>query len=417
MLLKRSLNIAAVLSLTLALAGQMIAATIGNETIPRTYTDTYHNFTIIDTNNSVQVDGEITSFTYYAANTNPFSFVVVDSANIVQYVSPLITPSGTGVQTYIPATPIAVSAGDNIGMYFSLTGTIPFDYVGDPAVYTPNNNGVPVVGLPLTVEGTSGRTYSLSATVRVPYDSDNRSMGYYKNHGPLPVLPSRECIEATVLSDGTVTSVTVEENTLYLISASGTFLAGDGIIADAKFSERNDSGFWTDAVQSYEGLGTDLLDLQVSSDGTYFVAPGFGGFDPDHTYDVAYTTEAGQTELSFRIYDTFPSNNSGELNVEVCTFGTKFTTQQIAAAFANYSKSPFNKFLTQYAVTLYNLQADPDLATAVYDSDTDSPFDGMTVAELVALAETYDATTAAADLLALKDVFDNINNNRYLYLP
>ncbi len=41
----------------------------------------------------------------------------------------------------------------------------------------------------------------------------------------------------------------------------------------------------------------------------------------------------------------------------------------------------------------------------------------MTVAQLAALAETYSESTPAADLNALKDVFDNINNNRFIYLP
>jgi hypothetical protein len=122
MLVKKALKLVTVMSLMLTMSVlQMFAATIGNATIARTFTDTYHNFTIIDTNNSVLVNGEITSFSYYAANTNNFSFVVVDSANVVEYVSPLITPAATGVQIYTPVAPIAVTVGDNIGMYFEST--------------------------------------------------------------------------------------------------------------------------------------------------------------------------------------------------------------------------------------------------------------------------------------------------------
>src|SRR5688572_11778979 len=147
MSVKKSLKLGTIMSLMLTISVvQMFAATIGNPTIARTFTDTYSNFTIIDTNNSVLADGEITSFSYYAANTNPFSFVLVNSANVVEYVSPLITPAATGVQTYTPAAPIDVTVGDNIGMYFQSTGTIPFNYGGDPAVYTPNNIGPPTVG-------------------------------------------------------------------------------------------------------------------------------------------------------------------------------------------------------------------------------------------------------------------------------
>src|SRR5688500_2041075 len=126
MLVKKSLKLGTIMSLMLTIGVvQMFAATIGNATIARTDTDTYHNFTIIDSNNSVLADGEITSFSYYAANTKPFGFVVVSSAHVVEYVSPLITPAATGVQTYTPVAPIDVTDGDNIGMYFQSTGTIP----------------------------------------------------------------------------------------------------------------------------------------------------------------------------------------------------------------------------------------------------------------------------------------------------
>src|SRR5688572_2846940 len=240
MSVKKSLKLGTIMSLMLTISVvQMFAATIGNATIARTWTDTYSDFTIIDTNNSVLADGKITSFSYYAANTNPFSFVVVDSANVVQYVSQLINPAATGVQTYTPEAPIDVTAGDNIGMYFQSTGTIPFDYVGDPAVWTPNNNGPPTVGIALTVEfDQQGRTYSLSATVRVPFDGDNRSYGYYKTHGPLPTLPVITCSTQQVSSSAVSTSIfNVVPDTTYTITSTGTYMAGTSIVADAKYSE------------------------------------------------------------------------------------------------------------------------------------------------------------------------------------
>src|SRR5687767_5068219 len=114
MLVKKSLKLGTIMSLMLTIGVvQMFAATIGNATIARTNTDTYHNLTSIDSNNSVLASGEITSFSYYASNTNPFSFVVVNAANVVEYVSSLLTPAGTGVQIYTLAAPIDVTAGDN----------------------------------------------------------------------------------------------------------------------------------------------------------------------------------------------------------------------------------------------------------------------------------------------------------------
>jgi hypothetical protein len=305
MLVKKSLKLGTILSLMLTISAmQVFAATIGNATIARTFTDTYHNFTIIDTNNSVLVNGEITSFSYYAANTNAFSFVVVDSANVVEYVSPLIIPAGTGVQTYTPAAPIVVTVGDNIGMYFESTGTIPFDYVGDPSVWTPNNNGVPVVGNALTVEfDQQGRTYSLSATVRVPYDGANRSYGYYKTHGPLPVLPILTCSTQQVSSSGSTSIFNVAANTPYTITSTGTYIAAGGIIvADAKYSERYAEG-WTDAYPG--GFAAEVLDLQLSGNGTTYTSPNWGTYNGTHVYNIDYTTAAVQSQLFFKILDGY----------------------------------------------------------------------------------------------------------------
>ncbi len=145
----------------LAIATPALAAgvTVGNAAINRSTVDTYSNFTIIDTNAPVSANGWITTFSYYASNTNPFEFVFVDGANVVKWISPTITPGATGLQTYNINVP--VTAGWNLGVHFDSTGTIPFDFVGAPTTWTPNNNGMPVVGQTLTVESsTQGRTYS-----------------------------------------------------------------------------------------------------------------------------------------------------------------------------------------------------------------------------------------------------------------
>ncbi len=135
-----------------------LGVTVGNAAINRSTVDTYSDFTIIDTNNPVSANGWLTTFGYYASNTNPFEFVLVDGSNMVKWVSAQITPAGTGFQ--VSNQVVAVTAGWNLGVHFDSTGTIPFDWTGTPASYTPNNNGMPVVGQTLTQEGTSNRTYS-----------------------------------------------------------------------------------------------------------------------------------------------------------------------------------------------------------------------------------------------------------------
>jgi hypothetical protein len=135
--------------------------TVGNPAEDATHVDTYSNFTIIDTNNPVSSSGWLNTFEYYAKNNNSFHFVIVDANKVVKWVSGTVTPSAIGVNTF--NSPVYVQAGWNLGVHFISTGTIPFEFEGDPAIYTPNNNGLPVVGSTLTQEGTNGRTYSWNA--------------------------------------------------------------------------------------------------------------------------------------------------------------------------------------------------------------------------------------------------------------
>jgi hypothetical protein len=155
----------ALVSVLLLLSAHAFAAvlTVGNDSAVRTQVDTASNFTVIDTNHSATANGQITSFGYYASNMNPFSFVVVDSANKVKYVSPLVTPSALGVNTYTPTSPVSVSTGDNLGVYFSMTGTIPFEFTGALASYTSFGVGSPTIGSTLSFLGNGNRTYSIVA--------------------------------------------------------------------------------------------------------------------------------------------------------------------------------------------------------------------------------------------------------------
>jgi len=137
--------------------------TVGNDDTLRSNIDTYTNFTIIDTNHPAVADGTLTIFNYYASNTQPFRFVLVDG-DIVKWVSAEITPNDIGPQTWSPASPITIKSNWNLGLYFTQTGTIPFTYGGNPAWYEANNAGLPVVGESLDYAGSSGRVYSFIAT-------------------------------------------------------------------------------------------------------------------------------------------------------------------------------------------------------------------------------------------------------------
>ena len=86
----------------------------------------------------------------------------------------------------------------------------------------------------------------------------------------------------------------------------------------------------------------------------------------------------------------------------------------VMAAIAKYSDSAWMKFQAQYGVTAFNLLADPDLGGAIFYKGGNA-FDRKTVGELLALGVAYNADTPKAKLEALKDVFDWINNGRFLY--
>jgi len=160
--------------------------TVGNDAIVRPITDTRANFTIIDTNNPSSKFGALNTFSYYAANTNPFRFVLVDGSDVVQWVSDSITPAGIGAQSWPSLTPVPVEPDWNLGLYFSLTGTVPFKYAGEPAWYGYGNAGVPEVGKKLIYQSSSNRIYSFVATGTVRYDWT----GFFRPVNDIPIWNS-----------------------------------------------------------------------------------------------------------------------------------------------------------------------------------------------------------------------------------
>ena len=96
----------------------------------------------------------------------------------------------------------------------------------------------------------------------------------------------------------------------YILKASGTANAGDGIEFDARYSFRTPSStIWTDAVSTYEYLGNSLLDLLFNG-----VTP-WGAFDSSHVYEATVTGTG--VVVPFRIYDVYYPNNTGSLLVDI----------------------------------------------------------------------------------------------------
>jgi len=110
--------------------------------------------------------------------------------------------------------------------------------------------------------------------------------------------------------DGFSSGMVFESGKTYKIEVTGMAWAGDGIYFDAKYSERNASGSWTDSVQSYESYGPELLDLQING-----VSPDWGNYNDSHRYFIV--REGDDSNWNFAIYDTYPQNNTGKLFVTV----------------------------------------------------------------------------------------------------
>jgi hypothetical protein len=151
--------------------------------------------------------------------------------NVVKWVSDEITPPGIGPQILLPLTPVYVEPGWNLGLYFTSTGTVPFEYDGAPAYYTGGGSVLPVVGDILSYETPTNRIYSFVATG----DAVLFSIEVVKTASPTAAAPSVEVTYTyTVTNTGEVplSGVTVNDSNL-LVSAiydSGDTLPVDGIL-------------------------------------------------------------------------------------------------------------------------------------------------------------------------------------------
>jgi hypothetical protein len=280
---------------------------IGNDASLRSITDTYSNFTIVDTNRPSTFNGVIHTFRYYASIKNPFRFIVVDNASVVKWVSNQITPSVIGSNTFEPSKPVKVKPGWNVGMYFVSTGTIPFDYAGKPSWYTSAEYGVPEVGKTLSYEGSSNRIYSFVAISKPESEGE-------KHEEAALCEDEKRFIETVVVPAGKETDTfsvnTLAIGTKYILKARGTANAGDSIEFDARYSFRTGtSSVWTDAVSTYEGYGNTLLDL------FYNGTTPWKSYNSSHKYEVSVPGTG--SFATFRIYDIYYPNNSGNLYVDI----------------------------------------------------------------------------------------------------
>jgi hypothetical protein len=147
----------------------------GNPAINASVTDSYANFSILDSNNPISGNGELTSWSFYASNANPVELLIYGT-NALGYTivgqSALVTPN-VGLNI-LPLNNLPVQQGDLVGLYFQGTGTVPFNYTGVPVnagpafldipdgfamLYTNNDSGISA-----DFVGSSDRIYSVNVT-------------------------------------------------------------------------------------------------------------------------------------------------------------------------------------------------------------------------------------------------------------
>jgi hypothetical protein len=152
--------------------------------------------------------------------------------------------------------------------------------------------------------------------------------------------PQQENVTVPATSESNVTSTTSLANgQKYILTASGTANAGDNIEFDADYSYRTGSSTtWTDSVSGYESSGDQLLDLEVN--GGFVNWDNDSSYNTDHTYNYMITGTGAP--VSFKVNDTFPSNNSGNLNVKIYPVYDGITTQ--ADGCATLSQLPYGAY-------------------------------------------------------------------------
>jgi hypothetical protein len=149
----------------------------GNDVAPRSETDTFRNFHIVDTNNPFNENGLVTQWEIYANDTLPVELVLYRNnggAFSVIGRSGLETPV-LGFNQFSLASPVAVELGDFVGVYVQDTGVVaytldpPFsNNLGDlsgTVLFTASDTGLAHV---TDFIDSTNRTYSVRATGVVP---------------------------------------------------------------------------------------------------------------------------------------------------------------------------------------------------------------------------------------------------------
>ncbi|RMG76803.1 MAG: hypothetical protein D6711_03080, partial [Chloroflexi bacterium] len=140
----------------------------GNDVIDRPVVDTYDNFSMIDTHNPINMDGQVTAFEVFVGTTEPVTLVIYRQTGpgpdfSIVGTSEQKTPTSVGFNQFQLTTPIQVQAGDLVGLVnssvkFTMDPPHNPDFGDLSGTMLFSSNGA---GLTTNFIGSSNRTYSV----------------------------------------------------------------------------------------------------------------------------------------------------------------------------------------------------------------------------------------------------------------
>ena len=101
----------------------------GNPVISQPNVDSFQDFAILDKNNPISGTGILTQWQIYAGAIEPVQLLIYAQTGANTYAvigSSLSQIPVLGLNTFTLSTPIAVQAGDFVGLFFSNTGSVDF---------------------------------------------------------------------------------------------------------------------------------------------------------------------------------------------------------------------------------------------------------------------------------------------------
>lgn len=156
-------------ALLLVASGASASVVVGQPAIDRSLNDGFNNFVITLPSESFATNGSFDSWSVFVNRAGSLGLLVLSGSNTAPTVVHSIFQSGltSGLNSFILATPFAVSAGDYLGIWMGTTSKVDYALTSTGTPYSNNSAyaAIPATGATLATGSTSGatdRTYSIN---------------------------------------------------------------------------------------------------------------------------------------------------------------------------------------------------------------------------------------------------------------